>query len=105
MVHLGIVCMDDARNAHSLQLNAKERDPRPLDDFAAFLTLNPYLVDAQLWADYYTKEVLMSAEARSGVVFPDIKGLPDVVASAPSNYVMKRVPVENVSVSSTTALG
>ncbi|KAF2444626.1 P-loop containing nucleoside triphosphate hydrolase protein [Karstenula rhodostoma CBS 690.94] len=114
MVHLGIACMDahTARDAHSLKTKtntdantdaSERRDPR-LDDFAAFLALNQYLVDGQLWADYYTKEVLMSAEARAGVVFPDIKGLPDVVASAPSIHVKEMVPAESVSVSSTTAL-
>ncbi|OAG07863.1 uncharacterized protein CC84DRAFT_1161920 [Paraphaeosphaeria sporulosa] len=104
MVHLGIACMDTharTRNAHSLK---SEGHGAGLDDFAAFLTVNQYLVDGQLWADYYSKEVLMSQEAREGVVFPDIKGLPDVVASAPSNYVTKAIPLESVSVSSTTAL-
>jgi hypothetical protein len=50
-----------------------------VDDFAHFLAVNPYLVDGQLWADYYSKELLMSPEAKQGVQFPDIKKLPDVL--------------------------
>jgi hypothetical protein len=33
-----------------------------LDDFAAFLMLNPYVTDGNLWANYYSKYVLMSPE-------------------------------------------
>lgn len=106
MVHLGIACMDvhtRPGNAHSLKTDVGDQVPR-LDDFLAFLTVNQYLVDWQLWADYYSKEVLMSKEAKEGVVFPDVKGLPDVVTSVPANFLKKAVPVDVVSVSSKTAL-
>ncbi|KAL5416308.1 hypothetical protein PMIN04_008202 [Paraphaeosphaeria minitans] len=104
IVHLGIACMakyTHTRNAHSLKSEGHGAD---LDGFATFLAVNQYLVDGQLWADYYSKEMLMSKEAREGVVFPDFKGLPDVVALAPSNHVTKAIPLESVSVSSTMAL-
>jgi hypothetical protein len=99
MVHLGIACTGVDVETHSL--TSEYHSPR-LDGFAGFLTINQYLVDEYLWADYYSEEVLMSPKAREGVVFPDIKGLPDVVASAPANP--RRKVFESMSVSSTTAL-
>jgi len=50
-----------------------------LADFSAFLMLNPYVVDGNLWADYYSKDVLMSPAAKTGVVLPDKKPLPNLV--------------------------
>jgi hypothetical protein len=50
-----------------------------LADFSAFLMLNPFVVDGNLWADYYSKEKLMSPEAKTGVVLPDKKPLPNLV--------------------------
>jgi hypothetical protein len=50
-----------------------------LDDFSAFLMLNPYVMDGNLWAAYYSKHVMMSLEAKSGVVLPDKKPLPNLV--------------------------
>jgi hypothetical protein len=82
MVHLGIACTGVDVESHTLK--SEYCSPR-LDDFAGFLTINQYLVDEHLWADYYSEEVLMSPEAKQGIVFPDIKGLPDLVASAPAN--------------------
>ncbi|KAK4443527.1 ADP-ribosylation factor family-domain-containing protein [Podospora aff. communis PSN243] len=81
MVHLGLAGMQD-RNSHTLKADSKEEDDSGSlleDDFAHFLAVNPYLVDGQLWADYYSKELLMSPEAKQGVQFPDIKKLPDVL--------------------------
>ncbi|KAJ4349618.1 uncharacterized protein N0V89_008234 [Didymosphaeria variabile] len=78
MVHLGIASMGVNVDLHTLKAEGTEKDPR-LDDFRRFLMVNQYLVDGQLWADYYSKEHLMSSEAKEGVVFPDIKGLPDVL--------------------------
>ncbi|KAK0612191.1 P-loop containing nucleoside triphosphate hydrolase protein [Immersiella caudata] len=83
MVHLGVAGMQGLLESHTLQAaDANEEEdpnPSPLDDFAHFLAVNSYLVDGQLWADYYSKEVLMSPEAKQGVQFPDIKKLPDVL--------------------------
>jgi len=50
-----------------------------LADFSAFLMFNPYVVDGNLWADYYSKEVLMSPGAKTEVVLPDKKPLPNLV--------------------------
>lgn len=83
MVHLGIASMSAVRESHTLKAadggDKKDAIPGLADDFARFLMVNPYLVDGQLWADYYSKEVLMSSEAKQGVKFPDIKKLPDVL--------------------------
>lgn len=105
MVHLGIARgLNDSestaaretakRNAHSLKAAADEsdaewvlakeekvQDPNSADEngFARFLMLNPFLVDGQLWADYYSTEVLMSPQAKEGLQFPDLKKLPDAL--------------------------
>ncbi|KAG6902517.1 hypothetical protein C0995_015710 [Termitomyces sp. Mi166 len=49
------------------------------DQFALFLVLNPYVADENLWADYYSKEVMMSPAAKEGMVLPDKKPLPNLV--------------------------
>ncbi|KAM7206123.1 P-loop containing nucleoside triphosphate hydrolase protein [Naviculisporaceae sp. PSN 640] len=100
MVHLGIARNlhgsdadatreKDQRNAHSLTDTSGEdpeeweevKNPNSADEnsFGRFLMLNPFLVDGQLWADYYSKEVLMSPPAKEGLLFPDVKKLPDVL--------------------------
>ena len=50
-----------------------------LADFSAFLMLNPYVADGNLWADYYSRDVMMSPGARTGVVLSDKKHLPNLV--------------------------
>ncbi|KAK5658175.1 hypothetical protein OQA88_2148 [Cercophora sp. LCS_1] len=87
MVHLGIAGMESNTKkgeSHTLKPagvdEKQDANPGLVDDFARFLMVNPFLADGQLWADYYSKEVLMSKEAKEGVRFPDIKKLPDVLA-------------------------
>ncbi len=81
MVHFGIVNMGMNKHSHTLHpLNGKELGDACLDDFADFLIVNPFIVDGQLWADHYSKETLMSPEAKEGVVLPDIKPMPDTVS-------------------------
>lgn len=48
-------------------------------DFANFLLRNPYVADGNLWADYYSKDVMMSPAAKTGMVLPDKKPLPNLV--------------------------
>ena len=58
----------------------KTEAPSPsLDDFSAFIMLNPYVTDGNLWSNYFSKVVMMSPEAKSGVVLPDKKPLPNMV--------------------------
>jgi hypothetical protein len=113
MVHLGIAGMTSGRGSHTLKAEDGEKkqddanDGIPslgVDDFARFLVVNPYLVDGQLWADYYSKEVLMSKEAREGVRVPDIKKLPDVLNPAIATDVMTKEKKDNVSISSGATL-
>jgi hypothetical protein len=52
--------------------------PSP-DDFIRFLLLNPYVVDGNIWSDYYSKQTMMSLEAKAAMVLPDKKPLPNVV--------------------------
>ncbi|KAK1749899.1 ADP-ribosylation factor family-domain-containing protein [Echria macrotheca] len=83
MVHLGIATMNmgtmHEQKSHTLKSGTGDDYRGLANDFPRFLMVNPYLVDGQLWADYYSKEVLMSQEAKEGVMFPDIKRLPDVL--------------------------
>ncbi|KAJ2915286.1 hypothetical protein MD484_g5142, partial [Candolleomyces efflorescens] len=48
-------------------------------EFFRFLLVNPHLVDGSLWSDYYTKETMMSTEAKAGMVLPDRKPLPSLL--------------------------
>ena len=52
---------------------------RYAEGFARFLLLNPYVVDGSLWQDYYSKEVMMSPEAKKRMVLPDKKPLPSLI--------------------------
>ncbi|KAJ7231282.1 ADP-ribosylation factor family-domain-containing protein [Mycena haematopus] len=83
IVHFGIrstppLVHSDADS--DLGSNSLEPDRGPeLDDFPRFLLLNPYVADGNLWADYYSKNVMMSVGAKQGPVLPDIKPLPNLV--------------------------
>ena len=50
------------------------------DDFARFIVVNPYVVDGNLWSDYYSKEVIMSPAAKEAMVLPDKKPLPNLIS-------------------------
>ncbi|KAF8912612.1 ADP-ribosylation factor family-domain-containing protein [Mucidula mucida] len=66
VVHLGIRNMPDTA--------------APSDsDFLRFLLLNGHLVEGRLWEGYYSKETMMSPEAKEGVVLPDKRALPNLV--------------------------
>jgi hypothetical protein len=79
IVHFGI------RNTpSSLYKNESEKiqpgsDSVTPHDFAKFLLINPHVADGNLWADYYTKEVIMSPKAKQEMILPDIKPLPNLV--------------------------
>ena len=49
------------------------------EDFCRFLLLNPHVVDSGLWQDYYSKDVMMSPEAKKQMVLPDRRPLPNVI--------------------------
>ncbi|KAJ7763158.1 ADP-ribosylation factor [Mycena maculata] len=57
----------------------QKTDEETPDDFPRFLLLNPFVADGNLWAEYYSKEVIMSPEAKAGMVLPDKKPLPNLV--------------------------
>ncbi|KAJ7143809.1 ADP-ribosylation factor family-domain-containing protein [Mycena epipterygia] len=86
IVHFGIRSMAPVPALDSASTSDKssmrtlvEDDAKPGDDFARFLPLNPVVADGSLWADYYSKEVIMSPEGKAGMVFPDKKPLPNLV--------------------------
>ncbi|KAJ7832202.1 ADP-ribosylation factor [Mycena leptocephala] len=70
----------DADSDSDLGSRSLETEDSPeLDDFPRFLLLNPYVADGNLWADYYSKDVMMSVEAKQGPVLPDVKPLPNLI--------------------------
>ena len=50
------------------------------NEFGRFLFANPHVVDGNLWSDFYSKESLMGQEAKTTMVLPDKKPLPNLVA-------------------------
>jgi hypothetical protein len=46
--------------------------------FEQFTTAHPHLMDANLLAQYYSKELLATAAAREAWVEPDVRPLPDL---------------------------
>ncbi|KAJ3485155.1 hypothetical protein NLJ89_g11923 [Agrocybe chaxingu] len=81
IVHFGISNIPPSTTSSSGAL------PNSDDDFAHFLLINPHVVDGNFWADYYTKEVLMSPKAKEEMMLPDKKPLPSlVIRDAIKNY-------------------
>ncbi|CAE6456350.1 unnamed protein product [Rhizoctonia solani] len=50
------------------------------ENFCRFLLLNPYVADGNLWADYYSKDVIMTPNAKVNMVLPDKQPLPSLVS-------------------------
>ncbi|KDQ27307.1 hypothetical protein PLEOSDRAFT_1042612 [Pleurotus ostreatus PC15] len=50
------------------------------DNFARFLLLNSYVVDGNIWSNYYSKDVIMTPAAKAGLVLPDKKPLPSILS-------------------------
>ncbi|KAK6992851.1 ADP-ribosylation factor [Favolaschia claudopus] len=80
MVHFGIRSTPPlGYSASNSEFDNKAADHHDQDDFSRFLLLNPHLADGNLWADYYSKDLMMSPAAKTGPVLPDIKPLPNLV--------------------------
>ncbi|KAJ3929224.1 MAG: ADP-ribosylation factor [Lentinula lateritia] len=60
--------------------------PSPQTEFAGFLLLNPFVAQPNLWEEYYSKDVIMSPEAKKGMVLPDKKSLPSLVYHTVKRY-------------------
>ncbi|KAJ7474841.1 ADP-ribosylation factor [Mycena latifolia] len=83
LVHFGIRSMPPpptAAPAHDDEKSSVRTLVGEADDFARFLLLNPFLADGNLWAEYYSKDVMMGPAAKAGMVLPDKKPLPNLVA-------------------------
>ncbi|KAJ3780643.1 ADP-ribosylation factor family-domain-containing protein [Lentinula aff. detonsa] len=50
--------------------------------FAQFILSNPFVTQGNLWEEYYSREVIMSPEAKEGMVFPDRKPLPSLISTS-----------------------
>ncbi|CAE6479143.1 unnamed protein product [Rhizoctonia solani] len=71
IVHFGMQSMP----TEEMQINYGANE-----DFCRFLLLNPYVTDGNLWEDYYSKNVIMTPNAKENMVLPDRKPLPNLVA-------------------------
>ncbi|KAJ7061990.1 ADP-ribosylation factor [Mycena amicta] len=76
LVHFGIQSMPRTTHVHTHPLADSDSDA---GDFLRFLLVNPYVADGALWAEYYSKDVMMSQEAKRAMVLPDLKPLPNLV--------------------------
>ncbi|KAG6890443.1 hypothetical protein C0992_001636 [Termitomyces sp. T32_za158] len=81
IVHLGIrnILPSTDYTTTETTLSSSISGMTSLDQFTMFLALNPYVADGNLWADSYSKEVMMSPAAKGGMVLPDKKPLPNLV--------------------------
>ncbi|KAJ6531374.1 ADP-ribosylation factor [Mycena vulgaris] len=85
IVHFGMRGMPpaspvDAESISETSSTGTLVDDKSADDFARFLLINPFVADGNLWAEYYSKEVMMSPGAKAGMVLPDKKPLPNLVS-------------------------
>ncbi|KAF8754331.1 SET (Su(var)3-9, Enhancer-of-zeste, Trithorax) domain [Rhizoctonia solani] len=71
IVHFGIQSMPTDDTQVSRRAN---------EDFCRFLLLNPYVADGSLWEDYYSKDVIMTTNAKENMVLPDKLPLPSLIA-------------------------
>ncbi|KAF3766585.1 hypothetical protein M406DRAFT_330389 [Cryphonectria parasitica EP155] len=62
----------------NFQYDLHDGAPPSKNDFRSILLHTPSLLYGQLWAFYYTKDVLFSADARTNFAMPDIKPFPQV---------------------------
>ncbi|RDB16247.1 ADP-ribosylation factor 1 [Hypsizygus marmoreus] len=79
IVHLGIRNISPSTDLKSTSSSSTTTTPASPDQFPLFLLLNPYVADGNLWADYYTKDVMMTPKAKAEMVLPDKKPLPNLV--------------------------
>ncbi|KAJ7250600.1 ADP-ribosylation factor [Mycena rebaudengoi] len=79
MVHFGIRSTPDVDSVVEKLAESEE--------FMRFLLLNPFVTDGGLWAQYYSKDVMMSVKAKAEMVLPDKKALPNLVVRDAINRV------------------
>ncbi|KAF9478427.1 ADP-ribosylation factor [Pholiota conissans] len=77
IVHFGIRNMPSLPNSIDSATGPQSVSP---SDFADFLLVNPHVADGNLWSDYYSKGEMMSPKAKTEMVLPDKKPLPNLVA-------------------------
>ncbi|KAK0448602.1 ADP-ribosylation factor [Armillaria borealis] len=79
LVHLGIHNMSPSSVSNASEITLVDSvEPSP-EDFIRFLLMNTHLLVGNLWTAFYSKDTMMSPEAKAGVVFPDKKPLPNLV--------------------------
>ncbi|KAL4255722.1 ADP-ribosylation factor [Pleurotus pulmonarius] len=80
LVHFGIQNVTASLPASAPSDKSSNPLPSSTDDFARFLLLNSYVVDGNIWANYYSKDVIMTPAAKASLVLPDKKPLPSVLS-------------------------
>ena len=77
---------------------ACEATKNPSEDFSGFLLLNPQLLNEHDFPlTYYKKDTLFSQQAKTTVVLPDVKQLPNILPSSASAVSKAEKPVQPVS--------
>ncbi|KAG6840114.1 hypothetical protein C0991_008904 [Blastosporella zonata] len=81
VVHLGIRNMLPSNDlkTNETMLPSNITGMASPEQFALFLALNPYVADGNLWADYYSNDVMMSPAAKGTMLLPNKKPLPNLV--------------------------
>ncbi|KAJ3735968.1 ADP-ribosylation factor [Lentinula guzmanii] len=84
IVHFGICRMliptpSTSPNPQDTKNNEKNKKNQL---FAQFILSNPFVTQGNLWEEYYSREVIMSPEAKEGMVFPDRKPLPSLISTS-----------------------
>ncbi|KAF5351229.1 hypothetical protein D9756_008369 [Leucocoprinus leucothites] len=77
LVHFGI--LNTSFPSSVAVSEGAEPEMRP-GDFIRLLGAYPYLVNDKLWKDYYSEGLMDSQDAKSGMVLPDKKNLPNFIA-------------------------
>ncbi|QDS69565.1 hypothetical protein FKW77_008040 [Venturia effusa] len=57
------------------------------EDFQQVLLLSSYLMNSSLWKDYYSKDLMITPEAKEYWRLPDLQALPDFVSSYQQNHI------------------
>ncbi|KAK0505322.1 ADP-ribosylation factor [Armillaria luteobubalina] len=79
LVYLGIRNMPPSSASNTSDTTLVDSvEPSP-EDFIQFLLMNSHLLAGNLWTVFYSRDTMMSPEAKAGVVFPDKKPLSNLV--------------------------
>lgn len=79
LVHLGIRSTPRFGASNASEITLVDSVEPSSEDFIRFLLMNTDLLVGNLWTAFYSKDTMMSPEAKAGVILPDKKSLPNLV--------------------------